>query len=262
MKSRFLVAAGAALALIAGSAFVSSARADDVPQADVGGGAAGIMADVSLYGQALQSLNPSNRTDGAELTVARPVVTMGKNGGSSTAQIVNTKAVGVSVKAIVETIKGNRRGTPYAQASSTLTDVRGISGALAGVSLGTITSSCLWNTEGAQANTVLVDVNGNRTEPAPNEQHVLPGVGTITFNEQYTDTIYLRDSSGNYIPDGEGWFVHKDTIFVIGAHIHLEAPLDVLEGGTTSDIYLGFTSCDPLVLPSLGGLKLLQTSSD
>ena len=265
MKSRLLIAAST-LALLGSMVFVSAAHADDGLEADVGGGAAGIVGDVSLYSYPLSLLpRNDNRTDGVELVVSTPRVEMGKRGGSKSAQVLNKTALGLSVRVVSETIKGNRQGNPYAQASSSLVGIRGVSGKLAGFSLGAINVSCLWNRAGASGETVVTDVAGNVNKPAANEVHDLPGLGSITFNEQYTDLVPYLDAAGNYVPDTDGqpyYYLYSETLYVIGAHIHLDVPLDVAEGGTVADVYLGFTSCDPLQLPPLSGVKLLQASSD
>jgi hypothetical protein len=50
-------------------------------------------------------------------------------------------------------------------------------------------------------------------------------------------------------------------VYVIGAHLHLFSDLPPIDGYTYDDIYLGFTSCDPFVLPNLTGLTRSTTST-
>ncbi|MEY2417801.1 MAG: hypothetical protein QOG90_481 [Actinomycetota bacterium] len=259
MKIRFLIAASSALALLTTGAFVSAAHGTDLPvDADVGGGAAGVVATLGLQSYDLSPLLQNNDT--AELVVSTPRVVMGKNGGNASAGALTKVVAGLSVRAVSETVKGNRRGTPYAEASSTLADIRGTTGALAGVAISALTTHCRWDTNGAHGETTLVDVNGNKTQPAVAETHELGDAGYIVFNEQYRDQIYLKDANGYYIPDGNGWYLFRETLYVVGARIHLNEPLVLVDGSTTQDIQLGFTSCDPLKLPPLSGLSLSQTS--
>jgi hypothetical protein len=254
-----LIAASSALALLATGTFVSAARAD-VVEADVGGGAAGVIADLTVQSW---DLGPTlfKGNDRADYVVSTPRVVMGKNGGNSSAGALNKVVAGLSVRAASETVKGNRRGTPFAEASSSLVDVHGTTGALAGVSIGALNVHCRWDTTGATGETTLVDANGNKTQPAVGETHDLGDLGYITFNEQYTDTVYLLDANGNGILGPDGEYLYAQTLYVIGAHIHLFEPLDFINGYSVQDIQLGFTSCDPFVLPSLGGLKLSSTST-
>jgi hypothetical protein len=98
-----------------------------------------------------------------------------------------------------------------------------------------------------------VNANGTPYEPAPNTVVPIPGVGSLTLNEQYTADLYRYNSTtGDYD-------VFK-VIYVFGAHLRLLAEAEQLYG--TADVIIGFTSCDPLVLPNLSGLKLGSTPSD
>jgi hypothetical protein len=263
-----LLVASTALALLGSMLFVSGVRADDVIiDTDVGGGAAGIVATLGVQSYDIAPLFRDN--DIVEYTVSIPRVAMGRNGGNSTNKVTLVNQGALSVKAIVETVKGNRRGTPFAEASSTLTDVRFTRGALAGTALGTITSSCHWGRDNATVDnpygtgvgsTTLIDVNGNKTQPAVNERHELGDSGYIVFNEQYTNDVFVTDENGYLIPDGHDYYIYSTTLYVIGAHIHLYEPLVLRDGSTTQDIQLGFSSCDPLKLPPLSGLSLSQSS--
>ena len=245
--------------MLATGSLVSGARADDV-QADVGGGAAGVIADLTLQSW---DLGPTlfKGNDTADYVVSTPRVVMGKNGGNFSVGGTNRTVAGLAIHAVNERIKGNRHGTPFAEANSDLVDIHGTTGALAGVSIGALNVHCRWDTTGATGETTVVDANGNKTQPAVGETHDLGDLGYITFNEQYTDTVYLLDANGNGILGPDGEYLYAQTLYVIGAHIHLFEPLDFINGYAVQDIQLGFTSCDPLKLPPLTGVKLSQTST-
>ena len=53
--------------------------------------------------------------------------------------------------------------------------------------------------------------------PAPNTEVDLPGLGTLTLNEQYIDhTMFVSD------PTAEGGYRYAEVIYVFGAHLRLE----------------------------------------
>jgi hypothetical protein len=257
LKLRTFFAGAAAVAVAATGTLVSAAHAEEV-DADVGGGAAALMAVVNYQNYDLADLLDGN--DIHELSATFPRVVMGKNGGEFRKQVLRQDAFNVRVTAASATIKGNRRGTPYAEATTTLASVVVRNGPLASTKLGTIETYCRWDLDGSRGSTTLIDANGQKTQPAPNTVSEIPGLGTITFNEQYIETFYLKDASGNYIPDGNGWFLTAEVLYVVGAHIELNAPL--LGGNLATDLYLGFTSCDPVKLPPLSGLTAISTPSD
>ncbi|MEY2399249.1 MAG: hypothetical protein QOJ00_2423 [Actinomycetota bacterium] len=247
MRIRTLITGAVATALVGAGLLATSAKAADDPfDANVGGGVAGIQATVNIYSPTI--FNNVNNNDYATLTVVTPRVELGKNGGKKDASVVN-KAVGpVSVKAISETIRGNRTGLPYATARSVLTGI-----SIGATKIGALDVNCTWDRDGARGSTTLVEANGTKNAPAPNTERVIPGLGTLVLNEQFIDDYYDEN------PPDSGVYTHYQVIYVYGAHLYLTA--DAQEIYNTADVILGFTSCDPVRLPSLSGLKLGQTST-
>jgi hypothetical protein len=245
MKVRTLVTGAVALALAGAGALAPSARADDLVDADVGGGVAALQAAVEIGAPTI--LQPLKNEDYARYTVVYGRAVLGTNGGSREASAVN-KAIGpVSIKAAYNKISGNRRGTPFATAQSTLLGVD-----INGTKLGTLDVSCTWDyAGGSRGTTVVTDVNGNKTTPEPSSTTEIPGLGKLVLNEQFIQNgEYVYDSR----LDPSFPYTFQEQIFVYGAHLRLDAAAADLYG--TTDIILGFTSCDPVKLPSLSGLKL------
>lgn len=250
MKLRSFIASGVALGLIAAGAGLATTANAAVVDADVGGAAAGIQAIVtaqnfSIFPRLLQN------NDMVRLSLVTPRVELGRNGGTHTAAVVNQTVGPVNVRAMRATITGNRQGNPFAEASTSLTGVT-----IQGTDIRAIQTYCRWDAdhETPVATTTIVGAGGTVQNPAPNTEVDLPGLGTLTLNEQYIDhTMFVSD------PTAEGGYRYAEVIYVFGAHLRLEQEAQDLYGAV--DIVLGYTSCDPLVLPNLSGLKLLQTST-
>ncbi len=266
LKLRTLLAGAAALAAVTTGTFASTAQAVDDPtyEADVGGGAAALVATVGVSSWNLYDLG---QKDNALLTVVTPSVTMGKNGGSFRKQVLAQNVAGVQVTAAQVAVKGNRFGTPYAEASTKLVNVSVTGGTLKGTKLfGAIETYCRWDRAGWVASTTITDLNGDKFEPAPNTIIELPGLGQLYLNRQYLGYVPQLNADGSYQRDANGWPRYAETIFVMGAH--LSTTLDSQnydindpDFDNVNDVYLGFTSCDPLQLPPLSGLKLTQSST-
>jgi hypothetical protein len=250
------------LALAATGTLTTGARADDPTyEADVGGGAAGIMATVTLQSYLLRDLGQQDYT---ELSVVNPRVVMGDHGGNYAAKAVRQRVGPALVTADEVTVKGNRFGTPYAEATSKLADVSFVNGALKGTTaLGAIETHCRWDRSGWVADTTITNVNGTKNTPAPNTVTEIPGLGKLTLNEQYVQSVPYLDAEGNYVRSptypNYPYYLYAETVYVIGAHLHLFSDVAPINGYTYDDIYLGFTSCDPFVLPNLSGLTRATT---
>ncbi len=251
MKFRTFITGALAIALAGAGAVVTTAHAaDPVPDADVGGGVAGLQATIHVESHTL--LQPVVHEDYAEYTVVQGRAVLGVNGGRREASIVNKTVGPVKVKALSGIISGNRRGTPYATAQTVLTGID-----ISGTKIGVLDTTCIWDEAGGPRGAVTVtDANGNANKPAPNSETVIPGLGTLVLNEQHIESHYIRD---NHAPDPLFPYRFMQVIYVYGAHLYLEADAEEIWG--TTDVILGFTSCDPVKLPSLSGLKLGTTST-
>ena len=245
---RFGTIAGAMALLVAGT--MQSAHADEVVDYDVGGGVASLQ--VEVYAQDY-TLLPPLLGGHDNLTFGRAVeaVIMGKNGRNTTKAVTNKKVGNlVSIKGGYVSIKGYRNGNPFAEGHTLLTGVT-----IQGTAIKAIETACLWKNGSDPTGSVLItDANGQTYEPAPNTEVPIPGVGTLYLNEQYID--------GTYIYNNAGGSSYQQVIYVYGARLHVES--DVTESfinNAETDIILGFTSCDPIKLPNLSGLKLGTSSS-
>lgn len=246
MKIRTLVSGAIALALVGVGTLATSAGAADPIDADVGGGVAGIQAVVYLESPTL--LNPLVNEDFAEYSVVQGRAVIGKNGGSKAAHTVNQTVGPVSVKAISNTVSGKRNGNPFATARTILTGIN-----IAGTKLGALDTTCTWSDAGgATGSTTVTDVNGNVNKPAPNSTTEIPGLGRLVLNEQYID-------GRNVINEANDTILRQEVIYVFGAHLYLNVDAQEVFGAV--DIILGFTSCDPIKLPNLSGLKLGSLST-
>jgi hypothetical protein len=245
---RLIVAAGAAALLATG---LQTARAEDVVDYDVGGGVAAVVVQVQAQDNNFRSLPAFKGND--VVTVAKPydVVILGKNGGTKKLSIVDKKVSNlVSVKAGFVTITGKRNGQPFANGESLLTGLN-----IKGTDIRALNTKCNWtNGQDPTGSVVVTNANGQTYEPAPNTAVPIPGVGTLFLNEQFVD--------GEYIYNDAGGQSYQQVIYVYGARLHVESDLtSALVNHAESDIILGFTSCDPIKLPNLSGLKLSSTST-
>lgn len=244
MRVRLFVGAVAASLTLVSGALVTSARADTTYNSQVGGGAAGIEAEVSLYSP--QLFSGHNYDDTLTLDVVAPRVELDRYGGGQTKAAVNKTVGPVSVRALKASIRGETSGDPFAEATTSLAGVH-----IPGTDIHALDTYCRWDSAGPpKAHTSVVGAGGFTYAPPPNTTKVIAGLGTLTLNEQHTDNhvIYINDEPAD-----------STTIYVFAAHLHLEH--DVAIGYGTSDIILGFTSCDPLRIPALSGLRLTSTQS-
>jgi hypothetical protein len=252
VKFRFLFAATSAVTLLATGTMVSAAHATDPTiDTDVGGFVAPITAVVGVDSDTLYDLGQEQIT---ELTVSQPQAVLPPDGGSFEASAVDQTVGPVHARALYGQISGHRSGSPfYADATTSLADVT-----VGALKLGTITTHCRWDLNGSRAET-SIQAGPIITKPKPNTRTNVPGLGTIIRNEQYVDTVYAMDSNGNYIRTPDGGYLSYLTKVVVGVHVHLNADLQVLYG--YADLLLAYASCDPLVIPPLGGLKQFSPST-
>lgn len=261
MRLRHLLGIGAALAIATGVAPAAHAE-EPTYEANVGGGAAGAVvgADVQSY-----LLREPLDKDRVTFDSSTPYVTMGRDGGNARRRVLDQRVGPTKVKVAEVSILGNRFGTPYAEGYTKLTDVAGVTGAVKGTTLfKSIETYCRWDRTGWVASTQITLPDGTVHEPAPNTVLEIPGVGAVTVNEQYVRSRPVRI---------DGVWVWEETVFVLGVHLHADQDANDLPPvnlgdiyvepslSVEADVYLGFTSCDPAVLPNLGGLKLTKTAA-
>lgn len=248
MTIRRLIIAACASALAATGVQAAHAE-EEVLDYDVGGGAAAVQVriDAQQYDLFPALLNGRDRI---VYNNATPSVTMGKDGGNR-ARKITTQRIGslVRVNAGLVTIKGNRQGTPFAEGTTELTGIT-----IQGSPIKALSTYCRWDKFGAPVGRVRVtDANGQTYEPAPNTEVPLPGIGRLILNEQFIDDRWIPiDDRGNY--------VMQRVIYVHGARIEIgtdSEPLGLDYDGT--EIILGLTSCDPVKLPNISGLKLISS---
>jgi len=244
MKIRTLVSGAIALALVGAGTLATSATADPVIDADVGGGVAGIQAVVRLESSSL--INALFDEDIFEYSVVQGRAAIGKNGGKKEVSTVNKTVGPVTVKALSGTVSGKRTGDPYATARTVLAGID-----IAGTKIGVLDTTCTWDEAGgARGSTTVTDANGNVNKPAPNSTTEIPGLGTLVLNEQFIETTYIDGAAGPRF---------MEVIYVFGAHLYLSVDAQELFGAV--DVILGFTSCDPIKLPNLSGLKLFSNAA-
>lgn len=243
---RLIVLLGAAALLTTG---LQTARADEVVDYDVGGGVAAVQVVVRAQDYNLRSLLRGN--DELNYSNAPNAVILPKNGGTKTKQISNRRVSNlVSVKNGFVTITGKRNGTPFAAGESLLTNV-----AIAGTDIRAIHTTCNWSYGKEPTGSVTItNANGQTYEPEPNTEVPIPGVGTLVLNEQFVDGVYIYNAAGQQL--------YQRVIYIYGARLHLESDAtEALINQAESDIIVGFTSCDPITLPNLSGLKLVSNAS-
>ena len=253
MKHRLVVAATLAVATVASSLFMSSARADEPTiDTDVGGGVAPLIGVLGVGSPILYDFGLPETT---ELTSADPQAVLPADGGTFTASAVDQAVGPVHARALYGTITGRRDGKPFAEATTSLADV-----SVGGLKLGTVTTHCRWDTNRVFA-TTSIQTGPITAKPAPNTKTVIPGLGTIIRNEQYVNRVYARDSNGNLIWVGPGQYDYLVylTKVVIGVDVYLNADLQALYG--YANVMIGYASCDPLQIPSISGLKQFSPST-
>ncbi|MEY2468880.1 MAG: hypothetical protein QOF21_1578 [Actinomycetota bacterium] len=247
MKLRGLLTGALALALLGGGSVATTARADEAPiDADVGGGVAGIVAEVEI-GSTL--FHDTLDKDYVTVSLVTPRAQLPASGGSFTKGAANKTVGPVKVKALWEAISGSRSGVPaFATGQSILTGVE-----IGATKIRALDVTCTWDLTGPRGATTITEVNGTQNNPAPNQPPTeIPGLGTLQFNEQFIEGHYIYHRE---LDDGTTWpYVWQETIFVYGAHLILNA--DASDHYGVVDVILGFTSCDPTRLPPLSGIKL------
>ncbi len=230
---------------------LQTARADEVVDYDVGGGVAALYVKVHAQDYRLRDLPGLKGNDTVTAGKAYDVVILGKNGGTKKLSIADRKVSNLaSAKAGFVTITGKRNGQPFANGESLLTGVN-----IKGTDIRAINTKCNWtNGQDPTGSVTITNANGQTYEPAPNTEIPIPGVGTLHLNEQFVD--------GEYIYNDAGGQSYQQVIYIYGARLNVGGDVfDPLVNNAQTDIILGFTSCDPVKLPNLSGLKLTQTAS-
>ncbi len=182
----------------------------------VDGGAFGAQASVTLV-----ALPPA--TLAATPTVSLPST----GGGPFTDSVASVNLTGILSTGVLDisTAGGNLNShAGYATSSASVADVDVLSGVL---TADVIASTCTSNGDGSSASTTLTNasVSGGSAlavNPAPNTVVTLPGVGTITLNEQ-TGTDVVGSIS---------------TITVTAIHVHLTGVL------ASGDVYISRSVCE------------------
>jgi hypothetical protein len=246
MRIRILLALSAAFSLLGGALLTGPAHAaadTAPPRAEfVGGGAAGLEIDGYVQSDLIS-------TD-ADYPLDLPAVVLPYNGSPTelSAELAGQTVGPVSAHVLRATTIGNLDGLPYAHSTASVADV-----AIAGTNIRAVRSECTWDGAGARASTQIVDAAGHTYAPKPNTHVFIKNVGTLVLNEQQVENYSYRSD----LPDAQ-------VITVRAAHLIVD-PNPLLAGFfntyATLDVSLAFSSCDPLKLPSLSGLKLAAPSS-
>jgi hypothetical protein len=214
-------------------ALASPAQADPAPVSAVGGGAWAIgVAHITES----DTLFNDNLPYGVAVINQSPSVTLPEDGSPGTIEASGpVEAIGpISARLGHVTTEGNLSGTPYAHSTAQVASVH-----IPGLDVAAINTECVWDTTGAVGSTVLVDASGHQFTVPPNTGVALPGInGYVTLNNQFTE-------------EDQG----RQVIVVAGVQLFLYAtgPL-----GTTTftEIDLGVSSCDPLIVPLVGKLAV------
>ncbi|GAA2993954.1 choice-of-anchor P family protein [Actinokineospora diospyrosa] len=159
---------------------------------------------------------------------------LSSTGGPATAQLASVDAPGVATAGVASSAASRDDDTGVVHAEASLADVVLVLSGLG--TIGAIKVSCDATQVGVTGTTALTDVAITGAtlplNPAPNTVVGLPGIATLTLNEQITD------------PDG--------TLKVAGVHMRLEV------AGTGGDLYLGAAVCGvaapPMPMASGAGL--------
>jgi hypothetical protein len=221
--------------LAAGATMLTLAPPASADAQSVGGGAAGVM--TTQYVQWSRTVADDPRGFYASQSV--PSVTLPEQGGNESAELLplSTATVGVkglSVHAARVSTFGNLQGYPYAESKASV----GI--ALTGTDFVGVRARCRWDRQGTFASTEIVR-SGEKDvwRPGVNTRVDIPGLGYAVLNEQYTETLH----SGARV------------IYVNALHVFLFQ--ETAEAFGISELIVGFASCDPLNVPSVGSLGLI-----
>lgn len=234
-RIRSLTALCVALIVGAGMYLAGPARAD---AKFVGGGAAPVT--VSSYG-----VSPLLTTNEIDVPLHLPSVRLPDQGSATVlSDELAGKTIGpITAHVLRATTIGNLQGNPYAASSSSIADL-----IINGTDIRGVSSNCVWSEQdGAVAHTQIVLANGTKYEPKPNTTLNVPGLGQLVLNEQHIHQLYVF---GPTSPPA-------NVIWVAGIRLHLLAPrIQGVLGPQQVDIELAFSSCDPVNLPTLSGIRL------
>ena len=228
---------GAFVAVVSGALLnLAPAHADATR---VGGGAAAVQ--ITYYNQSER--NFLGRVLGEDTPLSLPFVVLPPGGSSQqSAQLAGQDVSGIGLHLLRATTEGYLTGNPYyAHSTASVADVT-----IPGTTIAAIRSECTWDVNGSRASSSIVYANGDIVSPPVNTIVPLNGYSYLALNEQYTD---IDPSTGAQV------------IYVYGAHLY-----HVRDGGRRNyayrelDVRVAFSSCDPLNIPSLSGLKLLGVS--
>jgi hypothetical protein len=235
---RTLVVVLAALCAL-GGALLDNGVASAAAATEVGGGAAAVQINVYREGGLFDRF-PALQQD---IPIALPVAELPEHG---TPVLISRDLVGydagvVSAHVLRATTIGNLDGTPFAHSTASIGEV-----AISGTNIRAISSECTWDTSVGSpvATSTIVDLAGNAYTPAPNTRIDLPLLGGY---------LMLNEQGGHTLRSG------AQVIWVKGARLHLVRSTN--RSYTNTDITLAFSSCDPIVIPGLSGLKLTGGSS-
>ena len=224
---------GVFIAVISGSLLnLAPARAEVTR---VGGGAAAVQ--ITYYSQSQRDF--LGRLLGEDTPLSLPFVVLPPAGSAQqSAQLAGQDVSGIGLHLLRATTEGYLTGNPYyAHSTASVADV-----AIPGTTIAAIRSECTWDVNGARASSTIVYANGDVASPPVNTIVPLSGNSYLALNEQYTE---IDPSTGAQV------------IYVYGAHLY-----HVRDGGRRNyayrelDVRVAFSSCDPLNIPSLSGLKL------
>ena len=217
---------------------------------EVGGGATGVTVQV-FVGNPIFGEIEDYRT-GAMLTLSSPSVILPPGGSAKkTKSALNFNQGGVKASALKVTTVGNLQGNPYAESSASVARLT-----IPGVDVSAARSDCRWDeANGISASSSVVTAGGEEYAPAPNTVEEIPG-GYVIFNEQGKDELFIG-------LDASGAPQFREVIWVNAVHavIDTDENLDPADSHVILDVVAGFSSCDPVKLPSLTGLGLTGNSS-
>jgi len=201
----------------------------DTSVTEVGGGAAAIRipsSDIVNPGTGIQLfLGDSNDA------IAYTFVNLPSKGSDRqlSAKIIDTTVGPVTATIAKVTTQGNLIGSPYAESTSTVSDLT-----IAGTNIAFVYSECRWDSLGATAQTQIRLANGQLMTPAPNTPlATIPGVGSIILNRQYPST-----------------FENRNVISVVAVDIIVAPDNAEVVASPPIEIQVGFSSCDPSQPPT------------
>jgi hypothetical protein len=211
----------------------------------VGGGAAAIEIQSEMYASFFGDYNeyPLDMLpyvelpwNGSATTLSAELAGFGREGGV------------LSAHALRGTTIGNLEGNPYAHSTAGVTELSIFKNKFRAVY-----SECTWNTKGRTATTSIVDAAGHKYTPKVNTRVPLGALGYMVLNEQGIHQVRVDTGVAQ-------------VIYVYGIHVHLNVAdlFDLIPnefGYGDTDIYVAFSSCDPLNIPSLSGLRVGSAST-